>query len=174
MAAANKHKQLRGLIAISLLAGVALGTIGAMLPAGKAQYLFWAFSSFSFVIGATLLGSKLTREDHDIPAAGFIALGIGNAMIYGFIATHDVGTGQFGAGIMIYGPGMLLISLYDRAHPVQRVIGYIAAAAFTTLAAMIYLGADVTKAQAWLQPLAYNTMSIVLVWWAVLLLRGKA
>lgn len=89
MSSPKKHAYLRHLIAVSLLAGVGLGLIGAMLPAGHAQYLLWAFSSYCIIVGATLLGSKLTREDHDIPAAGFIVLGIGNAMLYAFIATHD-------------------------------------------------------------------------------------
>jgi hypothetical protein len=103
--------------------GVGLGWIGALLPPGNAQYLLWALSSYCIIVGATLLGSKLTREDHDIPAAGFIILGIGNAMIYAFIATHDVGSHQFGAGIMIYSPGLLLISMYDRSHALLPRVG---------------------------------------------------
>ncbi|HMC97106.1 MAG TPA: hypothetical protein VKG92_05620, partial [Flavobacteriales bacterium] len=128
MSSTKKHAYLKNLIATSLVLGVLVGIIGSMIPEGNLQHLFWAFSSFCTIIGSTLLGSKLTREDHDIPAAGFIVLGIGNAMLYGFLATHDAGAEQFGAGIMIYVPGLLLISLYDLSPMLLRAIGYFSSA----------------------------------------------
>lgn len=169
-----KHAHLRNLIASSLLLGVLIGVIGNFLPPGNAQHLIWALNSFCVIIGATLLGSKLTREDHDIPAAGFIILGIGNAMLYGFIAAHDTGHEQFGAGIMIYMPGLLLISMYDRSHLLLRALGFVSAAAFGALAMIIYLGGDVPRYYPVLEPIAYITLNAVLVWWSVLLLRQKA
>ncbi|MEP6646904.1 MAG: hypothetical protein ABJC12_07435 [Saprospiraceae bacterium] len=169
----RQHIHLKNMIASCFVLAVGVGFAGSLMHGLPIQHFAWAISSFFMIIGASLLSSKLTRAGHDIPAAGFIVLSIGQATSYAFIATHDAGVEQFGAVIAIFIPSLILISMYNIVPLSVRIAGFISAATFASLAACIYQEVEAE----WVQPVfttaAYLTMNFVIVGWAWLIYREK-
>lgn len=161
----KKHKQLKNLTAYSLFIGILIGMSGNVIQPGTLQNIAWGMNAFFIIIGASLLSLKLTRLDHDIPAAGFGILTIGNAMAYGFLATHDAGSAQFGASIFIYVPALFLISLSDLSRLIIRIIGMISAAAFAILAVRIFIGISDGAINDSVKAIAYAAMSVTELAW---------
>ena len=125
------------------------------------------------IIGSSLLSSKLTRQGHDLPAAGFIIMSIAQAASYAFIATHDAGQEQFTAVIAIFVPGLLLISLYDVVPFFIRAAGFLAAAAFSVLGIIIYKEVFSETVHTILTSGSYMLMNVVLIGWAWLVYKNK-
>ncbi len=173
MAAVNKHIYLKNLISYCFLFGVFFGFGGSFIEEKGIQHLMWAISAFFIIIAASLLGSKLAREEHDIPAAGFTILAIAQAMSYGFIATHDAGDEQFGAVIAIYVPGLILIGLYDLANLFLRIMGFLAAACFAFEAIVIFLDLNVAQLRPVLTYAGYIPFNTCILGWAWLVYKKK-
>jgi hypothetical protein len=169
----NKHTHLKNMIAFCLLLHVATGMASEAIEDEGYKHMAWAVSAFFMIIGASMLSSKLTRDGHDIPAAGFIVLSIAQATSYAFIATHDAGAEQFGAVIAIFIPGIILISVYPIIPLVLRISGILAAIAFSVLAVLIYRGIYTVVVEDTLTTAGYVLMSILLVGWAWLIYKNK-
>jgi len=169
----KKHQHLKNIIAISLVLSIIIGLTSNFIDIVPLRHFFWAVSIFFVIIGASLLSSKLTREDHDIPAAGFIVLTIGQAMAYGSIATHDAGFQQHAAAVSIYVPGLILISLFGTVPLFFRIAGFIAAASFATLATIVYCDYNVEKLEPIFAATSYSPMNIALLGWAWLIYKKK-
>jgi hypothetical protein len=169
----NKHIYLKNLISWCFLFSVVIGFGGSFVPAGGVQHVFWALGAFFMIIASSLLGSKLAREEHDIPAAGFTIIAVAQAMSYGFLATHDAGNEQFGAVVAIYVPGLMLISLYELANVFIRITGFIAAVSFASLALIIFLDFHIETLSPILTQLGYAAFNICLLGWAWFVHKGK-
>lgn len=169
----QKHTHLKNMIAFCLLMHVTTGMASEAIEDEGYKHLAWAVSAFFMIIGASMLSSKLTRDGHDIPAAGFIVLSIAQATSYAFIATHDAGAEQFGAVVAIFIPGIILISFYPIVPLFLRISGFLSAIAFMVLAIIIYRDMNKEALQGILTTLAYILMSIVLVGWAWLIYKNK-
>ncbi len=169
----KKEKHLRNLISYCFLFSVISGFVGSFVTDEGIQHLLWALGAFFMIISASLLGSKLSRDQHDIPAAGFTVIAIGQAMSYGFIATHDAGTAQFGAVIAIYVPGLILISFYNLAPIFLRICAFVGAISFSALASLIFLDAVNDAFQQVFTQLGFMGMNIAILGWAWLVHRKK-
>ena len=169
----RKHKHLINLIAFCLMMHVVSGLVSQVVPSEGYQHFMWAVSAFFMIVGSSLLSSDLTRHGHDIPAAGFIILSIGQAMSYGFIATHDAGPEQLGAIIAIFIPGVILISLYDVVPWFIRIAGFLSAATFAILAILIYREIKNEVLLSVLTNGGYMLMNFVTLAWAWLLYKKK-
>jgi hypothetical protein len=169
----KKHVHLKNLIACCLVLNVVAGIASQAIVDDGYKHLAWAVSSFYMIIGSSMLSSKLTRDAHDIPAAGFIVLSIGQATSYAFIATHDAGTEQFGAVIAIFIPGLLLVSFYPIIPLLLRIAGFLSAISFTILAFLIYRELDTEVSTAIFTTGGYVMMNIVTVGWAWLIYKDK-
>ena len=169
----RKENHLKNMIAFSFMMTVVSGMSSEAIADDGLKHFVWAVSAFFMIIGSSMLSSKLTREGHDVPAAGFIVMSIAQATSYAFIATHDVGNEQFGAVIAIFIPGLLLISLYGAVPLVLRILGILSAMSFTLLALCIYK--EVTSD--WVIPTlttgAYMFMNVATLWWAWLIFKRK-
>ena len=169
----RKQIHLKNMIALSFVLSVVIGFTGSMFSDLVLQHFAWAVTAFFMIIGASLLSSKLTREGHDIPAAGFIVLSIAQATSYAFIATHDAGQEQFGAVIAIFIPGLILISIYGPVPLLIRIAGLLSSLLFAILALCIYKGVT----NDWVQPLfttsAYMLMNFVTLGWAWMIYRQR-
>lgn len=161
------------MISFCLLLHVATGMGSEAIEDVGYKHMAWAVSAFFMIIGASMLSSKLTRDGHDIPAAGFIVLSIGQATSYAFIATHDAGAEQFGAVIAIFIPGIILISLYPIVPLFLRISGLLSAIAFAALAIIIYRDIDRETLQGILTTIGYVLLNIVMVGWAWLIYKNK-
>ncbi len=174
MTSNKKDLHLKNLIAYSFVLSVVIGFSGGFFPEGGIQHLMWALGSFFMIIGSSLLGSKLSRNDHDIPAAGFAVITVAQALAYGFLATNDAGTEQFGAVIAVFVPGLVLISFYDLAPLFIRICGFISAAGFATLALLIFIHTDLSLAlREILTGIGYAGLNFSLLGWAWLVYRKK-
>jgi len=170
---AAKEKHLRRLIAYSFLLSILIGSVSQFIADVAVQRVMWAVDAFFVIIAASLLASKLSRAEHDIPAAGFAVITVAQAMSYGFIATHDAGAEQFGAVIAIFVPGLVLISFYDLTPFFIRLCGFISAAVFSTLAILIFVNALTVNANVILTSAGYMAMNVSLLGWAWLIYRKK-
>ncbi len=173
MEISKKHTHLKNMIAFCLLLHVATGMASEAIEDEGYKHMAWAVSAFFMIIGASMLSSKLTRDGHDIPAAGFIVLSIAQATSYAFIATHDAGAEQFGAVIAIFIPGIILISLYPIVPLFLRICGFLSAIAFGVLAIIIYRNIDGESLQGILTTVGYILMNIVMIGWAWIIYKNK-
>lgn len=173
METARRHRYMKNMIASGFTLNVIIGFCGSFITSPGLQHFFWALSAFFMIIAASLLSSKLTRDGHDIPAAGFIIISIAEAMSYGFIATHDAGSEQFGAVISIFIPGLVLISFYDVVPWLIRIPGFLAAIFFAALAVSIYREADPDVNKSLLTFASYATMNAAFIGWAWLIFKNK-
>lgn len=169
----KKERHLRQIVAFSFALSVGIGVTSQFAPAGGVQHLLWALGSFFIIIGASLLASKLSRDQHDIPAAGFAVITVAQAMSYGFLATHDAGTEQFGAVIAIFVPGLVLISLYALVPLFVRICGFVSAAAFAALAILIYVNTVSETSRGALTGIGYMGMNFSILGWAWLVYRKR-
>jgi hypothetical protein len=133
----------------------------------------WASGAFFAIVAASLLASKLSRDGHDIPAAGFAVITVAQAMSYGFLATHDAGAEQFGAVIAIFVPGLVLISFYALAPLFIRLCGFVSATAFAIMVVLIFVGTIKETGNAILTAIGYMGMNIALLGWAWQVYRRK-
>lgn len=169
----KKDNHLKNLVSFFFVTGVFTGFSGTFIPAGGIQHLAWALGAFFLIIGSSLLASKLSRQEHDIPAAGFSVFAVGQALAYGFLATNDAGSEQFGAVIAIYVPGLVLISFYDLTPWYFRLCGFFAAASFMTLAVLIFCHLQSEMLSSILNNSAYMAMNIMILGWAWLVFKRK-
>ncbi|MEI7802754.1 MAG: hypothetical protein WCI97_08940 [Bacteroidota bacterium] len=173
MQTSKQKNHLKNFVAFSLVMYAVIGFSSQAFSSEGVKHFMWAVSAFFMIIGSTLLSSKLTRADNDFPAAGFIILSIGQAMSYGFIATHDAGNEQFGAVIAIYIPGLILISFYNLVPWFLRISGFLSALCFTILAILIYKGSAQTAIADGFTSGAFMAMNIAIVGWAWLVYKNR-
>jgi len=173
MDSTQQQIHLKNFIAFSLLFHVISGSASEFMSDVDAKHFSWEVSAFFMIIGSSLLGSKLTREGHDLPAAGFIIMSIAQAASYAFLATHDAGLEQLAAVIAIFVPGLLLISLYDVVPFFIRIAGFLAAASFAIMGILIYEESLTGNLQPILTSGSYMLMNIVLLGWAWLVYKKK-
>ena len=136
------------------------------------QQSFWGLSAIFTVMGAALMGSKLTRQDHDIPAAGFNLLAIGNTMIYGFLIANDTEVSNYAGSIVLYVPGLLLVSAYKLFPKSIRISGFIAALGFASLCMLLNLDAENIKLIDIITSISYVSLNLTILGWSWITYRS--
>lgn len=136
------------------------------------QEICWAVAALFNVLGSAVMASKLTRERQDIAAAGYNILAIGNVMIYGFIVAGDTGTGNYSGSIVLYVPGLALISFYTVFPLLLRALSMLAAIGFAVLSVLLlHMSQDMPIVKI-ISAVSYISFNFAMLGWAWNVYRG--
>lgn len=138
------------LSSIGLAMGAIFGMSGSIFVEPEVlQSSLYEISSVSLVAATVLLTIKYLREGRDFIATGFLLFAIGEAiMTVGMPLGQVGGQPSFGAGMAIYVPALLFISLPGGFPLVIRFAGITASVLFAVAASKIFLGQQVLSTTA--------------------------
>ncbi|MBK9176790.1 MAG: hypothetical protein IPM46_10755 [Flavobacteriales bacterium] len=163
--------ELNKLAAVGLAIGVAFGIAGGAFSDPIQQGIVYEISSLGLTAALALLAVKHMQSSQDLAAAGFIVFAIAEGvMTAGSPAGGQVAMSSFGAGMALYLPALLLI-IAKPCFPVwTRITGAAATVPFGIAAAQIFLGHEVSSADA-LPGAGYGLLSLTMIGWIIALLR---
>lgn len=153
---------------IGLIIGTVFGISGSIFTEPAVlQIILYEISSLALVSSTTFLGIKFLREKKDFIATGFFLFAIGEAVMTSGMPLGQIG-GQpaFGAGIALYVPALLFISIPKVFPLVVRFTGLAACIPFTIVSAKIFLGQQVLSTEP-LPGAGYGLLSLTLLGLAI-------
>lgn len=167
------NRNINLLAAIGLAIGAGFGMSGSFVSDPVTQIVLYEISSVGLTAACVLLGIKFLRDQQDIIAAGFLLFAIAEAVMTAGAALGQVG-GQpsFGAGMALYVPSFLLISIPKGFQLWNRITGIAAAIPFAIGASKIFLGELVPSTSA-LPGAGYGLLTITIIGWIITLLRER-
>lgn len=158
----------KNILAVAGLAtGVVFGLSGSFAGASTLANILYAISSIGLILACAILALHFFRKENDLIATGFLVFAIGEAVMHTGTAAGDTG-GQaaFAAGMSLYLPGLLLISipkyfpLWVRLAGIATVIPF-AVAAFTVFAGGQALPSDGIVGA------GYGLLSLTITGWVI-------
>ena len=154
------------IIAIGFAIGAALGMAGSMVKDVIPQMMLYEISSIGLIVASVLAAGKYAKENSDFVAAGFIVLAIAEAVMSAGTAANSVSGSQpaFGAGMALYVPSFLLISLPKKFAIFVRITGALASIPFAFASAKIFLGEQVPSTSMF-PSIGYTLLTITIVGW---------
>ena len=163
---------MRYLTAVGLAVGASFGLLGSFLGPGPAQNGSWEISSVGLIVGAALSASRLARNGEDHAAIGFALLAVAEAIMSSGTAAPPAGAmAAFGAGVALYVPALLLISV-PRVFPTwARIAGIAAAAPFLVEAVLVFDNRPQPQTGS-LPSAGYALITVAIVGWIVHVLRA--
>ena len=167
-----KEKSIVTTSAIGLLVGCVLGMAGSMIPNSTFRNVAWATGSGGIILAGALLAMRFFRNERDAAAAGFLALAIGESVVFSSCATNlDDNISSFGAGTFLWALSIAFLSIQKIFPVFVRFTGIIAAGLFASASILIFTGHPVNALAKPLPFLAYPFYAATLVGWAWTLLR---
>ena len=161
----------RHVTAACLAVGALFGLLGSLLAPGPPQNGSWEISSLGLIVGAGLLAGRLARNGQDSVAAGFALLAVAEAiMSSGTAAPPPTAIATFGAGVALYVPALILVSLPPVFPIWSRGAGMLAAVPFAAEAVLVFAN----RAEPPTGPLpsaGYTLMTVAVVGWII---QGRA
>jgi hypothetical protein len=168
-----KNKLSNLLASIGLAVGSGFGLAGSMVQEATLQNTLWEISSVGLIFACVLLFVKYYRASKDFIAAGFLLLGIAEAVMSSGTAAGLVGAQpSFGAGMHLYLPALLLISVPKFYAIWIRLAGIAACVPFMITASSIFSGNQVLATSP-LPGTGYGILTIAMIGWIITLLREK-
>lgn len=137
------------IISILIITGFALGVIfgigGSSVKDLVLQSIFYEISSLGIIVAAVLLAGRLFRKGEDLVSAGFMVFALGEIVMNVGVApaASEVAMGSFGAGMALYVPAFLMISLPKFWPLLVRITGVLCTIPFAIAAVKIFLGQNV-------------------------------
>lgn len=167
------NTKLNNLASIGLALGAIFGTSGSIFTEPIMQIVQYQISSIGLTVACALLTMKFLREEKDFIAAGFLLFAIGEAVMTAGAASGQVG-GQpsFAAGMALYVPAFLLISIPKRFPLWARITGISATIPFLIAASKIFLGGQVLSTSP-IPGVGYGLLVVTIIGWILTLLREK-
>jgi len=170
----ENNMSLNILAAGGLAIGAIFGIIGSLITAETTSGFLYEISSLGMTMGCVLLGIKHFRNGTDLVAAGFILLALAEGvMTTGTVLGPVGGQPAFGAGMALYVPALLLISLPQHYAMAFRVTGFLACVPFGIAAARIFLGHEVLPSTP-LPDTGYGLLTLTFVGWIIALFKGDS
>lgn len=159
---------------IGLAIGALFGVVGGFFSNPTIQIGIYEISSIGLTAACVLLAVKYMREKEDYLATGFLLLAIAEAvMTAGASAGAQMGQASFGAGMALYVPSFLFISL-PKKYPIwTRLPGLLATIPFTLAATQIFMGEEVLSTST-LPGVGYGLLTLTIIGWIIALLREKS
>ena len=159
---------------IGLAMGAVFGMSGSFVADPTLTGILYEISSIGLIFALALLTIKYIKEDDDYRATGFLLFAIGEAaMSVGTASGEIAGQSAFAAGMAIYVPALLFISLPKGFPSWVRFTGIAATIPFAIAAATIFTGGQVLGSSP-IAGAAYGLLVITIVGWCLSLLReGK-
>lgn len=162
------------LSSIGLGIGAVFGVCGSIFSEPPVlQTVFYEISSIGLTAATAFLAVKFLREQNDFIATGFLLFAIAEAIMTVGTPSGQVG-GQpaFGAGMAMYVPGLLFISIPSGFPILVRITGIAAAIPFTIAAAKIFTGEQVLSTTP-LPGAGYGLLIITIIGWVWTIWRKK-
>ena len=159
------------LAASGLAVGAVFGMSGSFFADPTVQAALYEISSVGLTAACALLTVKYLREGKDHVATGFLLFAIGEAVMSMGSAMGQVG-GQpsFAAGMALYVPAFLFISI-PKVYPTWCRLAAIAATIpFCIAAATIYLGGQMLSTSP-IPGAGYGLLTLAIIGWIVTLVR---
>lgn len=161
------------LASVGLAIGAVLGMTGSLTGDESLRIIFYEISSVGLTAACILLGVRYLREKNDLIASGFLLFGVAEAVMSSGTALGDMGgQASFGAGLALYVPAILLISLPARFPVLARITGSLAAIPFGIAAFKIFLGETVLSTSAF-PGAGYGMLTLTIIVWIITLLKEK-
>ena len=156
---------------IGLALGAFFGMIGSFLTNPQVQIGFYEISSVGLTWAGVLLGIRFLQEKEELISAGFFLLAIGEAVMSSGTTLGEVG-GQaaFGAGIAIYVPSFLLISVPKRFPLLVRITGILASIPFLIASVKIFMGEEVYSSSG-VTGAGYGLFVLTIIGWIFYILK---
>ncbi|PHN02251.1 hypothetical protein [Flavilitoribacter nigricans] len=158
--------------AIGLVTGVVFGLSGSIVQDPVLTNVLYEVSSVGLTVACVVLALNFYRKEEDLVATGFLLFAIAEAVMSAGNAAGVVeGQPSFGAGMALYVPALLLISIPKTFALWNRISGIAAAIPFTIAAGIIFTG-GIALPSSGLVGGAYGLLSLTIVGW-VIGLSGK-
>lgn len=165
-------KKLNLIASIGLATGAVFGLAGSIFKNVALQISCYEISSVGLIVGAALLTVKFLNEKNEFIATGFLLLTIAEAVMSAGTALGQIGgQSSFGAGMALYIPAFLFISIPKEFPLLPRMTGILAAIPFLLAASKIYVGQTVLSTSA-LPGAGYGLLTITIAGWIFALLKG--
>jgi hypothetical protein len=159
-----------GIVTVGLAVGGVLGSSGSLVSPGAVQDTLYAVSAVGLILAATLLALEHAAARRRLAAAGFALLALGETRLVN--PTDAPGAdASFAAGVMLYAPGLLLISLSSWAPRWVRATGAAAAVVFAAHA-LVYFGGGTVDSTGPLAAIGYGLLTVTVAGWAITVLRS--
>jgi len=167
-------KLMNYIIAIGFAIGAALGMAGSMVKDVITQMMLYEISSIGLIVATVLISGKYAKENSEFVAAGFILLAIAEAVMSAGTAANTLSGSQpsFGAGMALYVPSVLLISIPNKFAFVIRVTGTLASIPFAIASTKIFLGEQVPSTSLF-PSIGYALLTITIVGWIWTIFRKQ-
>ncbi|HEY3251589.1 MAG TPA: hypothetical protein VGK25_10775 [Ignavibacteria bacterium] len=167
------QKNTKTLIIAGLIVGAVFGLAGSMVKEVNLQATLYEISSIGMIVAAALLGLTFFRKGNDFVAAGFLLLAIAEAVMSSGTALGPVGNQpSFAAGMALYVPALLLISV-PKGFPIwARIAGILTVIPFAIAAAKIFWGEQVLSPSP-LPGVGYSLLVITFICWIIALVKEK-
>jgi len=162
------------LACLGLALGGLLGIAGTFAPTAALRSLAWGIDGLGIVTAGALLTLKYFRDGHDVVAAGFLVLAIGQSVILlGAPMSLDAAVPSFGAGVSMWALALLMTSIPKVFPTLVRVLGLISAALFLVVATHIFIGDHILATTSPLPAYAYPVFVATFAGWIWTLLRER-
>ncbi|MBI1307243.1 MAG: hypothetical protein GC181_11625 [Bacteroidetes bacterium] len=159
------------LAAGSLFLGALLGIAGMIFQEPLLQVAVFEISSLSLVVALSVLTFKYFRSGNDLVAAGYLIFAVGESvMTAGAAGGMYQGMASFGAGMLLYVPALLLISLPKELPIIPRITGFVATIPFAIAGFKIFLGEEITYTSLF-PSIGYALLTITMIFWIMGLLK---
>lgn len=169
------NRTINMLASAGLAIGFLFGMTANIFAGDVSKIVMYEISSVGLTAACVLLGVKFIREQKDLLASGFLLFAIGEGVMSGGTALGEVaGQASFAAGLALYVPALLLISL-PKGFPLwTRITGIAASVPFLIAASIIFTGGKVSSSDV-LPAVAYALLTVTIIGWIIRLIReGKA
>lgn len=162
------------LASIGLAIGALFGVSGSLFTEPTLQIALYQISSVALTAACALLTVRYLRAGRDYVATGFLLFAIGEAVMSAGTALGQIG-GQaaFAAGMALYVPALLFISVPDEYAAWCRFTGVAATVPFTIAASKIYLGGQALSTSAF-PGAGYGLLTLTIAGWIMTLLRERS
>ena len=156
---------------IGFICGAVFGIAGSIFEDSVMQMCSYEISSVGLIAASALLTIKFLNEKKEILSAVFLLLAIAEAVMSGGTALGQTGAqASFGAGMALYVPAFLLISITKGFPLWSRITGVLATIPFLIAASKIFMGELVLSTSA-LPGAGYCLLTITAIGWIINLLR---
>ena len=160
-------------IVIGFAIGAVLGIAGSQVTAPSIQSTLYEISSLGLITAAMLTGIRLLRSGFDSVAAGFLTLALAEAIMSSGTALGQMGgQASFGAGMALYGPALLMISVPTVLPLWVRATGILSCIAFLIAGFMIFGGEQVLPV-ATLPTVGYSLLTVSDIGWIYCVVKKK-
>jgi len=149
--------------------GAVLGFGGNFVGHAHAQSLMYGLSALGLILASVLLAVEHAASGHRFAAAGFALLALGETRV---LNPTDVagGEGSFAVGVLLYVPGLLMISLSTWTPRWVRLLGA-TAAVFFAAHSLAYLSGAAIDSTGPLAATGYALFTVTIIGWILTVLR---